>query len=116
MFARAGQTICHKCGREVKKDSPESAADEILAELPDGTRFYLLFPIQEEVSREIVRTAKRGKPKASSKDLSTSAYLISLLQQGFSRLFRGGEVIELQKPEDYSFDDFDETFVLIDRL
>ena len=116
LFARAGQTICHKCGREVKKDSPESAADEILAELPDGTRFYLLFPIQEEVSREIVRTAKRGKPKASSKDLSTSAYLISLLQQGFSRLFRGGEVIELQKPEDYSFDDFDETFVLIDRL
>ena len=33
LYARAGQTICHVCGREVKKDSPESAADEILAEL-----------------------------------------------------------------------------------
>ena len=116
LFARAGQTICHKCGREVKRDSPESAADEILSELPKGTRFFLLFPIQEEVSREAVRSAKKTKAKASAKDLSTSAFLISLLQQGFSRLYRGGEVIELQRPEDYPFDDFDGTFVLIDRL
>jgi excinuclease ABC subunit A len=116
LYARAGQTICHVCGREVKKDSPESAADETLSELAEGTRFYVLFPIQDEVSREIVKTAKKGKAKASSKDLSTSAFLISLLQQGFSRLYRGGEVIELQKPEDYAFDNFDNTFVLIDRL
>lgn len=116
LFARAGQTICHKCGREVKKDSPESAADEILADLPEGTRFYLLFPIQEEVSREAVRSAERVKAKATAKDLSTSAFLMSLLQQGFSRLYRDGEVIELQKPEDYPFDDFNGTFVLIDRL
>src|SRR6187397_3528540 len=37
LYARAGQTFCHVCGREVKKDSPESAADETLAELPEGT-------------------------------------------------------------------------------
>ncbi|MBP7476633.1 MAG: hypothetical protein KBF83_14585, partial [Pyrinomonadaceae bacterium] len=116
LFARAGTTICHVCGREVKKDSPESAADEILAELAEGTRFYVLFPIQEEVSRALVRTARKGKPKASVKDLSTTAFLISLLQQGFSRLFRDGEMIELSRPEDYPFDDFDNTFVLIDRL
>ena len=116
LFARAGTTICHVCRREVKKDSPESAADEILAALDDGTRFYVLFPIQEEVSRELVRAARKGKPKASSKDLSTQAFLISLLQQGFSRLFRDGEMIELQKPEDYAFDNFDSTYVLIDRL
>src|SRR6476661_8655741 len=48
LFARAGQTFCRLCGREVKKDSPESAADEILAELPEGTRFYVLFPLQED--------------------------------------------------------------------
>ena len=116
LYARAGQTICHVCGREVKKDSPESAADEILAELADGTRFYVLFPIQDEVSREIVRTARKTKAKPVTKTLSTSAFLISLLQQGFSRLFRNGEMIELQKPEDYPFDDFENTFVLIDRL
>ncbi len=116
LFARAGQTICHICQREVKKDSPESAADEILADLAEGERFYLLFPIQDEVSRQIVKTAKKAKPKASVKDLSSTAFLISLLQQGFSRLYRGGEMIELQKPEDYPFDNFDNTFVLIDRL
>ncbi len=116
LYSRAGQTICHKCGREVKKDSPESAADEILEKLEAGTRFYLLFPIQEEVSREIVKTARKAKTKATSKDLSTAAFLISLLQQGFSRLFRDGEMIELQKPEDYNFPDFDGTYVLIDRL
>src|SRR4029078_9176917 len=48
LFARAGQTFCHLCGREVRKDSPESAADDVLAELESGTRFYVLFPIQEE--------------------------------------------------------------------
>ncbi len=121
LYARAGLTICHVCNREVKKDSPESAADEILNELETGTRFYVLFPIQDEVSREMVRNA-RQKPARSkgvskkSTELSTQAFLISLLQQGFSRLFRSGEMIELQKPEDYPYDDFDDTFVLIDRL
>ena len=119
LYARAGQTICHVCGREVKKDSPESAADEILAELSEGTRFYVLFPIQESSSGKSTRTprkAKTTKSKATSSDLSVQAYLISLLQQGFSRLYRNGETIELQKPEDYQFADFENTFVLIDRL
>jgi len=116
LFARAGTTICHKCDREVKKDSPESAADEILATLPNGERFYLLFPIQDEVSRSIVKTAKKAVARKKGDGLSTQAFLISILQQGFSRLYRDGEIIELQKPEDYPHDDFDNTFVLIDRL
>jgi len=31
LFARVGTTICRVCGREVRRDSPESAADEALA-------------------------------------------------------------------------------------
>ena len=118
LFARAGTTICHICGREVKKDSPESAADEILAELAEGTRFYVLFPIQENTAsrKERKTPANRARKAANPADLSTQAFLISLLQQGFSRLYRGGEMIELQKPEDYPHDDFENTFVLIDRL
>jgi len=116
LFARAGQTFCHVCGREVKKDSPESAADEILEILDEGTRFYLLFPILEDTSGKAAKTAKRSKTKASATDLSVAAYLISLLQQGFSRLFRDGEIIELTRPEDYPFADFDSTYILIDRL
>ncbi|CAN5237326.1 excinuclease ABC subunit UvrA [soil metagenome] len=118
LFARAGTTICHVCGREVKKDSPESAADEILSELEQGTRFYVLFPIQEDTAsrKERKTPTNRARKKAKPADLSTQAFLISLLQQGFSRLYRGGEMIELQKPEDYPFADFDDTYVLIDRL
>src|SRR6188508_2830020 len=91
LFARVGQTFCHVCGREVKKDSPESAADEILSVLPEGTRFYVLFPIQEnDISRKDAKPQRKTKKKtpATSAELSVSAYLILLLQQGFSRLFR----------------------------
>ena len=119
LFARAGTTICHVCGREVKKDSPESAASETIETLPEATRFYVLFPILHGSNADNkLRTKKKSKntPKKASEDLSVSAFLISLLQQGFSRLYRDGEAIELQKPEDYNFDDFANTFVLIDRL
>jgi excinuclease ABC subunit A len=117
LYARAGQTICHVCGREVQKDSPESAADDVLAKLPEGTRFYVLFPVLDHVSpKKSAKGKSKAKTKTATPQLSTSAFLMSLLQQGFSRLFRGGEMIELQKPEDFLFDDFDDTYVLIDRL
>ena len=122
LYARAGQTFCHVCGREVKKDSPESAADEMFAELAEGTRFYVLFPIQEEeVSVKPAKITKGSKKSKTARitrsvDLSVSAFLMSLLQQGFSRLYRNGEILELQKPEDYTFPDFANTYVLIDRL
>lgn len=113
LYARAGQTFCHVCGREVKKDSPESAASEILVALEPGIRFYVLFPIQQESGKKQSKTKKKAN---TEEQLSVSAYLILLLQQGFSRLFRDGEMIELQKPEDYPFPDFEDTYVLIDRL
>ncbi|HMJ09061.1 MAG TPA: excinuclease ABC subunit UvrA [Pyrinomonadaceae bacterium] len=118
LYARAGQTYCHVCGREVRKDSPESAADEILETLPPDTRFYVLFPVLQNAQSRETKPVKKGKskPTITSHELSVSAFLILLLQQGFSRLFRNGETLELQKPEDYPFDDFENTFVLIDRL
>src|SRR4026208_226589 len=92
LYARAGQTFCHVCGREVKKDSPESAADEILGALSTGTRFYVLFPIQQNGSASAAKGKTKSKAKSKSvsksEELSVSAFLILLLQQGFSRLFR----------------------------
>ena len=70
-----------------------------------------MFPIQIGNNAD---NAGKSKAKAKKKaidevaGLSTAAFLISILQQGFSRLYRDGEVIELHKPEDYHFDDFDE--------
>ena len=108
LFARIGQTFCYECGREVKKDSPESAAAETLEILPEGTRFYVLFPAEHDFE------IKNQKPR--TKNQNPIPHLMSLMQQGFTRLFRNGETIELQKPEDYPFTDFENTFVLIDRL
>ncbi|MGD9561285.1 MAG: excinuclease ABC subunit UvrA [Pyrinomonadaceae bacterium] len=115
LYARAGQTFCHACGREVKKDSPESAADEVLATLDEGARFYVLFPVQEHLDPAKGKSKARSKA-ASAQSMSTGAFLLLLLQQGFSRLFRKGKTIELNRPEDYQFDDFNDTYVLIDRL
>ncbi len=117
LFARAGTTYCHVCGREVKKDSPESAAEEILQTLAEGTKFYVMFPVQEHLQPTGgTRKGSTKKKGDAGKDLSTGAFLMMLLQQGFSRLYRDGEMIELARPEDYNFDDFNGTFVLIDRL
>ena len=38
------------------------------------------------------------------------------MQQGFIRFLRDGETFDLQKPEDYKFKNFENTYVLIDRL
>src|SRR5436309_788867 len=46
LYARAGTTYCRVCGREVMRDSPESAAQEVIATLAEGTRFYVLFPAE----------------------------------------------------------------------
>src|SRR5688500_18072573 len=64
LFARAGQTFCHVCTREVKKDSPESSATEILAALPNGTRFYVLFPILHESNAPSRPSKKKTKAVA----------------------------------------------------
>src|SRR5690606_6140071 len=101
----------------VKKDSPQGSADEVLATLPEGTRFYVLFPLFDDGLAPAAKKKPRARSKAAKQDeLSLQARLISLLQQGFSRLYRGGEVIELKQPEDFPFDDLHDTFVLIDRL
>jgi excinuclease ABC subunit A len=101
LFARVGTVFCHVCGREVKKDSPESAANEIVEALTEGTRFYVLFPVKNQETTD---------------KLQIQAVLIELLTEGFSRLYRSGETIELRTPDDYKFDDLENTFVLVDRL
>src|SRR5499427_9956471 len=43
LYARVGVTICRRCQAVVKRDTPESIADVVMR-LPEGTRFYALFP------------------------------------------------------------------------
>lgn len=115
LFARAGRTFCHVCGREVLKDSPESAANAVLSEIKAGERFYVIFPIAPS-SDSGKDTKKRNRKTATEADLSTQAHLMSLMQQGFTRLVRDGDVIELARPEDFPFGTLDGVSVLVDRL
>jgi len=113
LFARVGQTFCRVCGRLVTRDSPDSIADEVLGELAEGTRFYVLFPASaglNEANREPSKKRGRGGRQW------LTAHLMSLMQRGFTRLFVNGETIDLQSPDDYHRDDFEDVYVLVDRL
>src|SRR5438270_8658236 len=44
LFARVGRTYCAECGAEVERDSIDEVA-EIVTKLPEGMRFYVLFPV-----------------------------------------------------------------------
>src|SRR5882724_10580082 len=145
LFARVGLTFCRICGRRVYRDSPESVADEVLRTLPEGTRFYVLFPaaagltalamerhtagLEDEATRgrgdgETRRRKDKGKlrEKSSGRKVSPSprqvitAHVMSLMQRGFTRLLFAGQTIELHSPDDYLLDDFNNVFVLVDRL
>src|SRR3989454_5234085 len=73
LYARVGTTICRLCGREVHRDSPESAADEILSQLKEGTRFFVLFPAQAGLQVELNgngETLKTRRKKESPRPAS----------------------------------------------
>ncbi|REJ77803.1 MAG: excinuclease ABC subunit UvrA [Acidobacteria bacterium] len=103
LFARIGRTYCYKCGEEVTKDSPESSADEVISKLPVGSRFLVLFPLSVFFN-------------PNAKEQNRTAVLMTMLGHGFSRIYRDGDTIDLQKPEDYEDEVLDDVLVLVDRL
>jgi excinuclease ABC subunit A len=133
LFARVGVTVCRVCGRDVQCDSPQSAADETLAQLAEGSRFYVLFPANAGLFAETNgngsgTTRRPGEAETRGKDNSPrrripasprqliTAHLMSLMQRGFVRLFHEGKQIDLSSPDDYKRDDFEDVYVLVDRL
>jgi excinuclease ABC subunit A len=136
LYARVGITICRVCGRQVYRDSPESAADEILNALGEGTRFFVLFPAAAGLAeterngdeRNGDGTGRKGDGKSRKARRSrrhpvtpsprrvVTAHVMSLMQRGFTRLLHKGQQIDLTSPDDYQRDDFENVFVLVDRL
>jgi excinuclease ABC subunit A len=136
LFARVGRTICRQCGEEVRKETPQSITEVVLG-LPEGTRFYVLFPAGagtetgqdleleatlaesggDGTGRKSSRAAKTKGAKAK-RQVNVQAHLMSLMQRGFNRLYHepSGETIELQTPESFTGSNFDDYFVLVDRL
>ncbi|MGB8510782.1 MAG: excinuclease ABC subunit UvrA [Pyrinomonadaceae bacterium] len=124
LYARVGITYCRVCGREVHHDSPESSAQETLDALAEGTRFYVLFPadagMKVETNGDVKKSATKKRVKVKAEGVTdaraVTAHVMSLMQRGFTRLYSGGEVIELRSPDDYQRADFEGVFVLVDRL
>jgi excinuclease ABC subunit A len=99
LYARVGQTFCPACGTRVRKDTVDEAAAKLL-ELPEGSRWYALFPCGEHASTEALRD-----------------HLFELRKKGFSRLFQDGRVFEFSTPESLLDIDFHKPVsVLVDRL
>jgi len=76
LFAKIGQVHCLKCGREVRRESPQSAAAE-LARLPEGTRYLVAFPA------------------ACKPDEDFASFAAALREEGFVRLICGERVLNL---------------------
>ncbi|PWU05759.1 MAG: excinuclease ABC subunit A [Terriglobia bacterium] len=99
LFARVGQTFCPTCGTRVKKDSVDEVAAKLL-ELPEGSRWYALFPCGDHAGA------------ASLRD-----HLFELRKKGFNRLFQSGRTFEFSTPESLLDIDFSKpVFVLVDRV
>ncbi len=78
LWARVGRTVCPVCGRELKPDSAESAANAVLAE-PAGTRVHVAFPF------------------ARSSKLVHTRIVEHLRAKGFVRVIVDGEVKHLDE-------------------
>src|SRR5262245_31966661 len=161
LYARVGVTICRRCGSTVKRDTPESIADVVMR-LPEGTRFYVLFPasagavvgadgdpVEAAAMNSTVsgsdrnstvsgsdrnstvsgsdrnstgsgsdRVKKKRVKKPAAASINVKAHLMSLRGRGFTRLYGAAkdEIIELQTPDSYEGKDFENVYVLVDRL
>ena len=101
LYARIGKTISPVSGKQVQKDSVETIIRELLEELDENTKFYVLFPIDLREGRKM------------------EEHLSVLKEKGFTRLLN----VDDESMLDLTADDVDpgkidpDKFrVLVDRL
>ena len=117
LFARCGQTLCIKCGAEVRRDSPDEIATRILS-LAAGRRFYVLHQFRIATSGATA-VSKRGakKPGAGPSQEQVRQGLVDLQKRGFNRLYQAGRIHEFSSPESLLDVEFSKpVYVLVDRL
>ena len=91
LFGHIGQTRCCACGGEVTRTDPLRIREWLL-QLPEGQKVVLLAPI-------------------SLKDHSP----VSLLRQGFFRIFRNGDILDLASVQE-ELSSHETAHIVIDRL
>jgi len=99
LFARVGHTYCIRCGRLVRKDTPQTIIETIRQRAADGQKFYVLFPMHRHETRTL------------------DDEWDNLRSQGFSRIVMSGEdrILDLseENPTQLSAD---RVRILVDRL
>ena len=97
LFARTGRTYSPVSGREVRRQGPADVMEELLAE--DGSEYaYLLADLH-------------WKQREDHTEL-----LLSLTEEGFSRLWAEGRVLRIDEALQRGADSLDEAFLLVDRV
>ena len=71
---------------------------------------------ETETRRRGERTSPRVAPSPLSPTSAITAHVMSLMQRGFTRLLHEGKQIDFASPDDYKRDDFENVYVLVDRL
>ena len=99
LWARAGHSFCPKGHGRVQRDSVDQVAARMLTE-PEGSRWYILFPVRGGRSTEALRD-----------------HLFDLRKKGFNRLLQNGRTFEFSTPESLLDIDFSQPlFALVDRI
>jgi len=99
LFARVGHTYCVRCGRLVRKDTPQTIIEAIRARAKAGQKFYITFPMHRHEQR------------------SLDDEWNNLRSQGFSRIVMAGEERMLDLSEDNPTQlDPARVRILVDRL
>jgi excinuclease ABC subunit A len=98
LWARVGRTVCPVCGRDLKPDTAQSAADATLA-LPAGTRVMIAFPLKR------------------SSNVTHAQIVENLRAKGFVRVVADGEAMHLDElPPKSNLTKAKELLVVADRL
>jgi len=100
LFAKIGQVVCRGCGQPVRRDSPQSAAEE-LQSLADGARYMVAFP-------------PAVQPGSDPAQLAAAA-----VEDGFVRWIADGRTVNLAE-QPYRAGSVEpppgEIYVVVDRL
>jgi excinuclease ABC subunit A len=101
LFAKIGHMFCHRCGQEVRRESPQSVAEEF-ARLPEGARAMVAF--------STIAPETGGLHSVAA----------GLMEEGFIRWIAGDRVVNLSEEPGgllaASVDPLRCNYVVVDRL
>ena len=99
LWARVGRSYCRRCGAPVRRDTPESAGEEIAAARPGNDRILVGFPLPQSARH------------------SHEAIVENLRALGFVRVLSGGTPLHLDElPAGVSLAEEPDLLVVVDRL